>query len=88
LEEKNKIKGDESYVVFKRFLFREILFSMTLCVVVCDRTDEANMLEVSGQLPGQLVLPRVIVVMPNNCVLSKTWTDFPLMLSVLSTCFN
>lgn len=57
----------------KSFLFWEILFSTTLCVVVCGRADKANMLEVSGQLPGQLVLPRVIIVMPNNGILSKIW---------------
>lgn len=47
---------------------------MTLCVV-CDGADEANILELSGQLPGQLALPRVIIITLNNGILSKAWND-------------
>lgn len=49
-----------------------MFFSMTLCVV-CDGADEANILELSGQLPGQLALPRVIIITLNNGILSKAW---------------
>lgn len=43
-----------------------------LCFV-CDGADKANILELSGQLPGQLALPRVIIITLNNDILCKAW---------------
>lgn len=68
------IKGGKSEVVFKRVLFWEMFFSMML-YVVCDGADKANILELSGQLPGQLALPRVIIITLNNDILFKAWND-------------
>lgn len=68
------IKGGKCEVVFKRVLFWEMFFSMMLCVV-CDGADKANILELSGQLPGQLALPRVIIIILNNDILSKARND-------------
>lgn len=42
---------------------------MTPCGLVSDAADKANMLEVFEQL----VLPRVVIVTPNNVILSKIW---------------
>lgn len=41
--------------------------------VVCDGADKANILQLSGQLPGQLTLPTVIIITLNNGILSKAW---------------
>lgn len=41
---------------------------MAPCGVVSDAADKVNVLEVSEQL----VLPRVVIVTPNNGILSKT----------------
>lgn len=73
-----RIKGEKSEVFFKRVLFFEMFFSMMLCVV-CDGADKANILELSGQLPGQFALPRVIIITLNNDILSKAWNGVSVM---------
>lgn len=64
---------------------------MMLCVV-CGGADKANILELSGQLPGQFAMPRVIIITLNNDILSiLEWcirNDFPSVLSVLNSCCN